>query len=364
VAAASLDLVVQQGYVRTVVPLRASGILEGRAWHFTGESTHLKGARHFDAALAVPLAGGTRTGIFDPWVTPAVIGVPPNELARFVCPMHEGMRAREAGPCKLCGMPLVHLLRGPRTDLHDPKYAMSLAREGDQLRFTPRRTDTGETVRDLLVVHEHLLHLIIVGADLAFFDHVHPARQPDGSFLIEYAFPGDGEYLLFADITPQGEPAQVFRLAVSEGHSARGVPPSLSLPAALAREFGRYHVELVLQPRRLVAEREAQLIFRLSMNGKAVTDLEPYIGAMGHCVVISEDTRAYLHSHPEQLEAAPSPRERGGPQVSFHTTFPRAGRYKAWGQFKRGDEIIVADFVVDVAAPILPRALVDLLIFD
>jgi hypothetical protein len=44
--------------------------------------------------------------------------------------------------------------------------------------------------------------------------------------------------------------------------------------------------------------------------------------------------------------------------------FPRPGRYKAWGQFKRGGEVIVADFVVEVAAPLLPRALTDLLIFD
>ena len=83
---------------------------------------------------------------------------------------------------------------------------------------------------------------------------------------------------------------------------------------------------------------------------------------MGHCVIISQDTQSYLHSHPEQLAAQSSPDARGGPEVSFHTKFPKPGRYKVWGQFKRGDEIIMADFVVDVANPILPTWLVNALL--
>jgi hypothetical protein len=132
----------------------------------------------------------------------------------------------------------------------------------------------------------------------------------------------------------------------------------------LAKEVGPYHIELILQPRELVATRHAHLAFRLSRDGKPVTDLWPYIGAMGHCVIISEDTQSYLHSHPEQFTAAPAPDERGGPVVAFHTAFPKPGRYKVWGQFKRGDEIIVADFVVNVEKPILPRWLVNALFFD
>ena len=48
----------------------------------------------------------------------------------------------------------------------------------------------------------------------------------------------------------------------------------------------------------------------------------------------------------------------------FHTVFPRPGRYKVWGQFKRGEEIIVADFVLDVRKPIVPKWLSDFLMFD
>src|SRR2546428_45035 len=103
--------------------------------------------------------------------------------------MHDGMRTMEAGECKLCGMMLVPVQPVSSRSLHEAKYTMSLERIGHTLRLTPQLTGTGEAVRDLLVVHEHLLHLIIVSEDLSFFDHVHPVRRDDGSFTIDYPFP-------------------------------------------------------------------------------------------------------------------------------------------------------------------------------
>jgi len=304
----------------------------------------------FDARVILPLDGKQRTGYFDPWVTPVIPGIPPNEVAKFVCPMHDGMRSTAPGECKICGMPLVPLQLTPPKELHDVKFTMQLQRDGDTLHFLPQLVATGEPVRDLLVVHEHLLHLIVVSDDLSFFDHVHPVRQDDGSFTLDYKFPHDGRFLIFADITPRGERSQVFRLPVSvnENSPAEAQPATLSVSPAPAREVGPYHVEMIRQPRALVAEREAQLAFRLERDGRPVTDLTPYIGAMGHCVVISEDTQTYLHSHPQQFTSALSSEAQGGPEVSFHTVFPAPGRYKVWGQFKRGDELIVVDFVVNV----------------
>jgi hypothetical protein len=35
-----------------------------------------------------------------------------------------------------------------------------------------------------------------------------------------------------------------------------------------------------------------------------VTDLQPYLGAFGHALILSEDMRDYVHSHPfEDLDA-------------------------------------------------------------
>lgn len=361
VAATNITAIISQGYRETAGPLNAVDTANGRASHFRGNAEFLKGALQFDARVTVPLRGKWRTGYFDPWVTPVITGIPPNEVATFVCPMHEGIRSVTPGDCRLCGMPLIPLQLKPATALHDEKYTMKLDRRSDTLVFTPQLAATGAAVRDLLIVHEHLLHLIIVSDDLSFFDHVHPTQQPDGTFTINYRFPKEDNYLLFADITPHGERAQVFRLPVEVGGSRFRATASLTASGASAREIGDYHVEMILQPRELVATRHAHIAFRLSRDGLPVTDLQPYIGAMGHCVIISEDTQKYLHCHPEQFTPTPS---RGGPVVSFHTTFSKPGRYKVWGQFKHGGEIIVADFVVNVEKPILPAWLVSALLSD
>jgi len=359
----NIAVIVARGYEETTVPLNAVDAEQGTASHFRGRALFLEDATQFDARLTLPLRGKQRTSYFDPWVLPAILGIPPNQVARFVCPMHDGIRSTNPGVCKICGMPLVPLQLTPPRELHDPKYTMKLERDGDTLHFLPQFTATGEMLRNLLVVHEHLLHLIVVSEDLAFFDHVHPIRQADGSFTIDYKFPHGGPYLLFADITPPGERSQVFRLPVT---ATGDDPPAakVELSPTLAREIGPYHVEMIVQPRTLVAERETQLAFRLERDGKPVTDLSPYIGAMGHCVIISEDTQWYLHSHPQQFVMALPADARGGPEVAFHTMFPRPGRYKVWGQFKRGDKIIVADFVVNVEKPFLPGWFVNALLFD
>jgi uncharacterized membrane protein len=346
IGATNIVVTIARGYQKTVVPLAGDGS------RFSGRAEFLKDATFFDASVTLP---DGRTAWFDPWVTPAVAGIPPNELARYVCPMHEGVRATEAGDCRLCGMPLVPLDNRPRTSLHDDKYGLKFEHRDGRLIFTP------QNMGKLAIVHEHPLHLIITDENLDYFDHIHPEPQSDGTLAIPYRFPDNRRYLLFAELTPAGDRAQAFRFEFPVGRdrrARRGQPGGLALPTS--REIGAYHVELLTQPRRLVAQREAQLVFRLERDGKPVTDLQPYIGALGHCVVISEDTQRYLHSHPEQL----TPPVTGGPMVSFHTEFPAPGRYKVWGQFKHRDEIIVADFVVEVGRPLLPRGLVKTLLND
>ena len=43
-------------------------------------------------------------GYFDPWVTPVIHPIPPNEVAKYQCPMHDGMQSEKPGFCPLCGM--------------------------------------------------------------------------------------------------------------------------------------------------------------------------------------------------------------------------------------------------------------------
>jgi hypothetical protein len=77
------------------------------------------------------------------------------------------------------------------------------------------------------------------------------------------------------------------------------------------------------------------------LSGKPITDLQPYLGAVGHVVILSENTEQYLHVHPTDERAA-------GPDAKFSTTFPGSGVYKIWGQFKRDGQLSTVSFVVNV----------------
>jgi hypothetical protein len=126
-------------------------------------------------------------------------------------------------------------------------------------------------------------------------------------------------------------------------------------------------------PEKPVAGKDMMLHFQIrDAHGKPVTDLDPYLGAMGHAVILSSDTKLYLHAHPmesgteqgstsgamdhDSMKPGTSmdshmEAEAGtdrGPDVIFHTNFPVPGYYKIWGQFQHHGKIITAPFVVRV----------------
>jgi hypothetical protein len=85
---------------------------------------------------------------------------------------------------------------------------------------------------------------------------------------------------------------------------------------------------------------EQTLRFRIARKGVPVADLEPYLGALGHLVVLREGDLAFLHVHPE---------EAGAPgEIAFAATFPSAGRYALFLQFRAGGQVHTAPLYVEV----------------
>jgi uncharacterized membrane protein len=364
IAADRIDLRVSRGYEEIGVRLAA----DADRTRFSARAPFLENVMAFSARAELPVGGRMTMGYFDPWVTPAVRPVPPNRVARFQCPMHDGVISESPGACPLCGMALVSLRRVPPAALHAADYDMRLetgasvpvvAGASTRLRFVP--LERGEVLRALAIVHEHPLHLIVVSADFDVFDHVHPLAQADGSLVLSYVFPRAGRYLLYADITPAGQRSQVFRLPVAV-RAAENAPepttrgPDLSRSPSLSKAVDgdpSLTAELRFQPRTPLAGLEAHFLVRFGKDGAPVNDLEPYLGAMAHGVFISQDSDVYLHCHPEQL-ASPDPGARGGPDVPFATFFPRAGLYKLWVELKRQGRVERVSWVVEVKAPLLP----------
>src|SRR3989344_6197091 len=64
--------------------------------------------------------------------------------------------------------------------------------------------DEGNTLKDFEIMHDTLLHLIVVRTDLNSFQHLHPElNTATGQFsLSNLTFPSSGPYRVFADFTP------------------------------------------------------------------------------------------------------------------------------------------------------------------
>ena len=256
----------------------------------------------------------------------------------WVCPMHcePGRTYDRAGSCPVCGM---HLQK-----VTSDRYTVEVVPGGPLRAGVPVtlafqvRDPAGFAARDLEVVHEKLLHLIVVSQDLSRFDHVHPEPGPDGRFTLRHTFPAPGRYVLFHDFTPRSSGLQVVPVElVVEGDEGPRVP--LVVDDRRPKRAGGFDVTLAHDP--LGPGTECRMTFTLARGGKPVTDLEPFLGAAGHLVMISEDRGSYVHSHP--LAAS------SGPGVEFRVRFDRTGTYRAWGQFQHRGRVITVPFTVEVS---------------
>jgi hypothetical protein len=79
----------------------------------------------------------------------------------------------------------------------------------------------------------------------------------------------------------------------------------------------------------------------ITSAGRPVKDLNNYLGALGHVVVVSEDTRSYLHVHPNDQTDR-------GPSIGFGTKFERTGWHRVFVEFNHGGKVRTADFTIKV----------------
>lgn len=204
--------------------------------------------------------------------------------------------------------------------------------EERELRFTIEAD--GQPVTEFDELHERRMHLIVVRRDGAGFRHLHPEMDAAGTWAVPVEFRAAGVYRAFADFSVGGEQRTLATdLFVSGGEfEARSFPA----PQPLAETDG-YEVRLAAGDP--VAGEPAELEFSVSRDGRPVEDLAPYLGAKGHLVALREGDLAFLHVHPEGHEVAAE-------EIEFAATFPTAGRYRLYLQFKHGATVHTAEFTV------------------
>lgn len=188
--------------------------------------------------------------------------------------------------------------------------------------------------------HEKLLHLMVISKDLSYFNHIHPEYKGNGVFEIANDFPAGGEYRLIADFKPSGGDAMT-KMEWVRIEGERGKPVPVVPDASLDKTVEGKRVKLAID--QLAANKELTLSFSIrdDKTGQPITDLQPYLGAIGHVVVLTQDGEQYVHVHAEEGQGT-------GPDAVFETSFPKSGIYKIWAQFKRNNRVFTASYVVNV----------------
>ena len=205
--------------------------------------------------------------------------------------------------------------------------------ETEDLRF--RIVDErGRTVRDFDVEHEKRMHLILARRDLTGFRHLHPTQGDDGTWSTPVRLGEAGSYRLFADFS-HGDTPQTLASDLRVDGDADLRPLPASQPDAVSD--GGYDVRLDAGSAR--PSQEAELRFAISRDGEPV-ETEPYLGAGGHLVALREGDMAFLHVHPT---------EQSQNTVGFGATFPTAGSYRLFLQFKHEGRVQTVAFTREVS---------------
>jgi hypothetical protein len=217
-----------------------------------------------------------------------------------------------------------------------PQGTTFLPGTAGELAFTITGSD-GRPVTAFDVEHERRMHVVVVRRDAAGFQHLHPGLGPDGVWRVPLTLPAAGVYRAYADFVPTAGPALVLGADLfAPGEFA----PVAFRPSRVAQVDG-YQVRLDGD---LVPGEPSQLFATVSRDGVAVTDLEPYLGAFGHLVVLRQVDLAYLHVHPGG--GAPAPADRSGPGVAFVDDVPSAGGYRLFFEFQHGGVVRAAEFTI------------------
>lgn len=205
-------------------------------------------------------------------------------------------------------------------------------------RFRVVGTDRQPATR-FAVVHDKPLHLIVVGRDLTGYQHLHPTMAADGTWSVPLTLARPGGYRVYADFSVTAANGTQVPLVLGVDHTVPGAHTPTALPPAQAQATaGPYAVSMTGTPTVGVT---APIHFQVNgADTAAPAQLERYLGAYGHLVVVREGDLGYVHVHPEP--------ELVDGTVKFWLTAPSSGRYRAFFDFQVGGKVHTAEYTINV----------------
>jgi len=200
-------------------------------------------------------------------------------------------------------------------------------------------------VTDFDVQHEKLMHLFIVSEDLVDFAHEHPEPVGKGGFRLTHRFDRPGKYRLFADVAPKDAGSQVLSTVLVVGGSGAGGTVAAPRPRDPSPST-RVALEL---PEGGVPTGRTVIVTAVlrDAGGNPVRDLEPWLGALGHLMLVHQDGETFAHAHPDERERGVG---RDG-RIPFLVRLPRPGSYRGWLQFERQGAVETLEVSLEAISP-------------
>jgi P-type Cu+ transporter len=228
------------------------------------------------------------------------------------------------------------------------------ARPGEPTRVVVRLVDvgSGEPIDDLTRSHEVWAHLIATRDDLGTFAHVHPepTGRP-GELAVDLVFPTAGTYVMNTEFRQQGEMGDV--------HDVQTIRIAGQAPAAVDATPGPRiqtvdGIRVELTGEAVAGERsEFAFSFTDAATGREIDDLQPYLAAAGHVVIMRSDATTFAHEHADVEDGNGNPvfalpGQEFGPELDVHAEFATPGVYRLWGQFRLADgDVLTVPFTVE-----------------
>jgi hypothetical protein len=212
------------------------------------------------------------------------------------------------------------------------------------LRFFVNQKPSNWPEDKLEIEHEKYLHVIGVRQDLQDFFHIHPVKTGPGMWEVNYTFTNGGIYKIWTDVRWKD-------VSYTFSHPTLNITGEPG-PYGEAHDFrdnvmtSGYRVTLKHSEPLISGQTNQLQFFIRDASGKNV-EIENFLGAPMHLVMVKEDLSAYVHAHPDSASA-------GNSIIHLSPFFTADGVYKLFAQFRPvkaklpPDESIRAEFYVKV----------------
>ena len=228
------------------------------------------------------------------------------------------------------------------------------------LEFAFKNTE-GKPLK-LEVEHEKLVHVIVINDDFTIFSHIHPEdsklttneMKDKGLFAINYTFAKSGRYIVGINFAANSKDyTKKFYV------DAAGIKKENSKKDLSAKKiFGNYSVNLSYS--KITAGKPVALKYYFEKDNKPLEDMEPYLGAAMHVVIVKDDLTDFMHTHAMvgmggmmdmntsmNMNMDMKVPSKFGPNLEVDAEFPEKGLYHIFAEFRHNGKVVLTHFMVD-----------------